>query len=335
MTDVTTALTQSRLYDCKDLCTNSYACTGFTENIVGGPRRCFISTGGIVPNQYLGDLSPWYNESTRAFTPSCYHQDTTCIVCPDSPADRTVTPGYTLVFGHPICNTSEYRSSITVVTNNIKLTGTVTTNTCPFVLASATNVHDLTIDNLIITCRASPPPESTILITKTQNLALKIQNLTTEGATASIVLIGGNVGTPTWFDMNLYGSIFSNIINKQYPNSAMSASNIIGDVKLTDFLHPAIFALQPRLNPAGTQNVWTSTGNTISPSIINISAYTSVFGAEYETAFYHIGAFEPSAENAFLRQLVTYQLIALLFSFALLIILHQDIFFYFKKIKEE
>lgn len=352
--------------DCETWCRATPGCQGYIQTKLHVyPVQCelAITFDPIVLQDHLiataADFTRYTTLECTAYTlqPICFSETQVCMVCPTHlyAWQTQVESGYTVFFRSDCCQSTQNTSAVlylpttyTIPVNNLTITSEpglqLVATQCPLFKTDHTRlISALTLTQLSIQCANTTAVNSAaILIEYTRRIQLTVTHVHSQHALSTLTVLGGSQNhagiIPTFTTTDLSGSFLANITatSNEYPIvAAISLASYTGfSVTLGTFESQQLMVIQPALNDNNqpTPLVF-STGSYI--QIFNISAFTQVFGVDYEISFSHEGAFAMDTESQALMDVAKYQMYLLVFLVTLLFILHQDLFYYYKHDKQQ
>jgi hypothetical protein len=286
--------------------------------------------------------------------PPCFVETRTCMVCPDQlfAWQTEVESGYTVYFRADCCvaNATETPTILTLDTpyaiqvNNLTFTSEphiqLHTTQCPLLFTTVSpQITALTLRQLHIVCiNTTTSNAAGILMQYMRRLRVIADTVTVEHALSALTVLGGSQNhpalTPQFTTTDLSLSQFKYIVadSDEYPVTAALALAAYTGIFITlgAFEPQQLVVIQPALNDDSQPAQFTLSADT-NIRLFNISAFTAVFGVEYEISFSHGGAFalnEDTITNAVLAKYQTYLMVFLL---GILFILHQDLLYYYRQ----
>lgn len=360
--------------DCGTFCFHTPWCQGFIESIPGNlPAECYIAGSidnytDVIPllNQDKIGFTEFQKRNCRTFAAEtvCYPLTRICLACPAFPTkwQQQIETGYTLYFTQECCSdnfhtewlrTSDptnatfilsFNETLLISTQNITIASapgvSIASSACPL-LQPVPSVTALTVQSLSINCTNTSSNAAGILVEYTPQLQLIVNDITVYNARSVVTVLGGSQDRkdiiPAFAVTDLANSYFAGleIITNQFPvASVVALADYIGDnISLGAFSSNALVVVQPALDDNDNAAASVSVPSNI--EVFNISAFTQIFGTDYEISFYHNGAFESNAETTALREILVYQAYLAGGLISLLIILHQDLFYYLKESQKD
>lgn len=348
---------------CETWCLATPGCQGYiqTKQFVY-PARCELAVT-FLPLRIETTLTTVADEYTSfiplectAYTsyPPCFVETRTCMVCPDQlfAWQTEVESGYTVYFRADCClaNATETPTILTLDTpyaihvNNLTFTSEphiqLHTTHCPLFATQPTpQITALAFQQLHIVCTNTTATNAAgILIQYMRRIQLSVDTTTVEHALSALTVLGGSQNhralVPQFTTTDLSVSQFSHIIadSDEYPVTAAVALAAYTGFFITfgAFEPQQLVVIQPALNDDKLPAQFNLSANT-NIRLFNISAFTAIFGVEYEISFSHGGAFalnEDTISNAILAKYQTYLMIFLI---CILFILHQDLLYYYRQ----
>ena len=313
---------------CAQKCQHSYGCLGISK---GKGSTCALYKDGANSNtkprltSYHSNFGPFDATAAAPIYRPCFHEDAICVACNDHPTEwaAEILPGYTLrITGN--CSgqgNDPFTGTISLPVDDIRIAvAKWKPPSCPALVLNQTYMSTYTLKNMDIHC----PDYSSAAITvaKTESIKIIADTITTTADTA-FVIVGGNIGTPSYFSTDISDSSWIDVRSKN--DVILAAVNVLGSATVKNpNVGTGIVAVQQAT--ASGYTFWDLDQQTV--KFFNVSKYTAVFGAAYEVSFFHPGAFEENTETAALKSFLTYQSILIAFLIVLLLVLHQDIFYY-------
>lgn len=336
------SLTINQLSSCQQLCSNEPGCDGSMERTTNATRQCLLFGRGqrypkTVTNSDIQNFSG-YIKRTCPFaldtTTVCYPTSKICVLCPnhETTYQRFAGKNFEIIVSHDCCTRPGTSGEITWnSTHNVEISGlrfttlpndtTKIISQCP-ILSVKSDASQISVENLEINCSTQ---NASITITKIGKMEVRVTDLKTSGAVAAVVIAGVPTENQQSGAIDLSDSYFSNITTTgRYPNAAVALANHVGNpIGFGTFSQTIV--LQPMLSDNDKAPVYNP-----SPPIehvIDISAYTDVYGADYAVEFEYRGAFEPSYENKGLRDLLGAQVATFLTLLFFIVMFNQDIIY--------
>lgn len=357
--------------DCASFCYHAPWCQGYIESLpMVVPRTCYVAGNlnlyiDVIPlldtdktgfTEFQRRQCGLYDNNTV-----CFPLTKVCIACPALPTQwqDQILPGYTLYFTHDCCSnnfatewlrTSDplqtnisiiFNTSFVIQSPQITISSApgvqIYTSQCPLILLNQLNMVFLGINGLTVHCTNSSSNAAAVLVEYVETIALTVTNLVVTNAQAGITVLGGLQNNPeliSGFEVtDLTNSYFSNITVLSDTNpivAALALADFIGtNIALGTFANHTLVVVQPALDNNDDAAAFNALPDNI--EVFDISAFTQVFGSQYEVSFYHAGAFESNEETLALRTFFIYQVYLALGLLGLLLILHQDIFYYIQQ----
>lgn len=256
-------------YDCAGLCFGDIRCMGHSINLHNDSiERCLhvyvddtmdAMVGSIIVPQGFHPIIHKNWSGIQSGTQLCYPQTRQCVMCSEYPTQwmTDVGPYYT-VYIIPTCRglfngTTVYKNTYTfeIPPGGIQIPyphllfmglGSFVFNasSCPvFNVTNTALVNTLSVSNLTILCPESQHAHSSIHITNIPSMALLVQNLKIYNVITGIYLRGGVYDTSPTDEINIGGSLFSNVL--VFPGA--------------DYISPYVFVLVSFMgNPVTVQN---------------------------------------------------------------------------------
>jgi hypothetical protein len=354
---------------CEELCYQNRFCQGYIESLASViPYQCMITTPdtNIDVAQNLNELKENFtgfqqlNCSTYTAQDVCFSETKSCISCPEFPDawQEQVESGYTIhflsaccsdryhaQFTDPIPTIAVYNTSFVIEVNNLKFVSHpnvfIQTEQCPmFTVDTQIGIDNIEFNTMQMKCTNTTSQTTAILIEYTRKIQITAENMKFTDVLSGITVLGGSQNKKTIFPSfsttDLSNSRFSNISILSDINPAVSAISLASytgeNIQLGDFDSHPLIVIQPGINDNNIAPNFTILNiNNTKVRIFNISAFTQIFGVEYEISFSHAGAFETDEEAVSLRRLILYQVYIMIALFSLLLLLHQDLMYYYKE----
>lgn len=354
---------------CETLCKHDQTCQGYIVTLEGIiPKRCQLAKTkksiniNETLNTVLDGFSGFIPFECSAYTQQdvCFSLTKTCIACPEFPTQwqQEVESGYTVIFLASCCSndyssqymipdevTASFNTVYNVTINNLRFTSPsnvrIESTQCPmFMVDTPFGITTTQFYNMSISCVNTSSSRAGVLVEYVDAINLDVENLVFKNVLSGITVLGGSQNSPyiipKFSVTDLSNSRFSNITTTSdvIPVvAAVSLASYIGtSISLGKFdAQPEqLFVIQPGINDDNRAPTFInqSTANII---IFNISAFTQIFGLEYEISFSHAGAFEVNEESVALRNMMKYQGYIAVALISLMLILHQDLLFYYRE----
>lgn len=352
---------------CEELCYQNMYCQGYIEsleNIV--PYQCFITMPSINIdvaqnlNEIKENFTGFHPLNCSAYTAQdvCFSVTKTCISCPEFPTawQNEVESGYTIHFLSTCCSDyyhdqftetktipTVYNTNFKIGVNNLKFVShpniLIQNTQCPmFIVDTPNGIDNIEFSTMSIECTNASAQSSAILVEYTRSIAISAEDMSFKDVLSGITVLGGSQNDqtiiPSFSVTDLSNSVFSNLNISSDINPAVSALSLASytgeNIKLNQFTSNPLIVIQPGINDDNSAPVFTP-NPPLNVRIFNISLFTQIFGVEYEISFSHAGAFSTDEEAVSLRRLIVYQAYIMIALLSLLLLLHQDLLYYYKE----
>jgi hypothetical protein len=348
---------------CETWCLATPGCQGYiqTKQFVY-PARCELAVT-LLPLRIETTLTTVAVEYTSfiplecaAYTsyPPCFVETRTCMVCPDQlfAWQTEVESGYTVYFRADCClaNATDTPTILTLDTpyaiqvNNLTFKSEphiqLHTTHCPLFFTNPTpQITTVAFQQLHIVCTNTTTTNAAGILTQyTRRIRLSVDTVTVEHALSALTVLGGSQNHPalipqfTTTDLSL--SQFKHVVaeSDEYPvTAALALAAYTGIfINFGTFEPQQLVVIQPALNDDRQPTPFNLSADT-NIRLFNISAFTAVFGVDYEISFSHGGAFALNEDTITNAVLAKYQTYLMLFLLGILFILHQDLLYYYRQ----
>lgn len=273
----------SQSADCQTACRNALGCMSYTTSVYPD-RSCFLNFGQLdrldqekTPAQYIDQR-----------TTGCFYENRVCV--------DSFTDGYETLL------TSVDKTLTPDIQNIVLSTNGSLSGPCPMLRINS-DITSLTLKNIQYTCENRAP---LVELSFSREIIFTATQVRTVNETVAIKVVGGNVGNPTWFFMDLPKMTVSDVWASS--GIAFAGANVQGSGSATN---SSAIVVQPE------GDFVLSVSNT---EFIDISKFTAVFGASYEAQF-----FNPQIVQSEPNDLLAYGTYSAVTLVILLFIFHQDI----------